>query len=1108
MSLKNRVIAFVAAVTITASALGYTTDLGNTNFIKNNTNIIVADAAVRERTYETDAWDNNYYSHSFEVLRKTYEDGSSESYAGRNYVDLVKMTVTHKEMVPDGAWFDAEDVVDVEDVYLWAATDNPASTSGQLSGVIDTRTTLDLTSSNFKSLPSSVDIEADDGVNTIKVNGTSISGISGNLASAMPYLKEVKVGSGLLFINDNALSDLQYITDMTLPDTLRYIGAGAFANSGLKSITINSKITAIPDSCFSGTKLSDITLKYPKLIEYIGESAFSNTVLTSFPFTETSGPLVIGASAFADCTQMSSITLPDTTVAIGAGAFTGCSAAKSVSVGKATRYIGSSAFANMVSLKQVTLNSVLQVMGDTVFSSDTSLVNGPELPDSLIMRSEKGGYEVSEKYIEDITLRRRVIQAIGEEISTIGTFSNCTVLKTVKLPSGLTAIPDSTFENCVSLTTPTVGTKIDTIGVGAFTNCKNLQELKTVEKANKISANAFSGCTSLRDVSFKSVGYLDDGAYSGCTTLKNLDIYVGEYLGSNSFSGCTGLKDVNVTTGTSGFIWGSYIFSGCTQLETAYLDLAQANFIPQGIFAGDIRLTSLKTTNLKNIELVLKESFFDCEALEKLVLPKVVIVEDNAFSNCLKLKSICSGDITIKDYGAGSFENCKSLTQKVNTSASTIGANAFTNSAITSVKITGTDGNTLVIDDGAFTSCDNLTNVEINIPDGVEYKIGSGIFNGDTAIESATYNGTEVPEGMFSGCINLTKLSLPRAVDVLENAFSGCTQITTIDGLKALGSIHGGAFSGCSSLQNTYADKNTTFYGSGQYENCTGLKEASVYYLTDGMFEGCSGLSKVTLASNITIIPERAFFGCEKLSTINLDKVKDFRTQCLAGAGIESLKLTSANTIDENAFSGCESLKTVDIEMDDIGSSAFSNCTALSSVNLTVNRLESGVFSGCSSLIDITFTDGNGYSLIEVGDNVFNGTLADNVIIPKTVTIIGDNAFGFDDSYKKENFVIYGTPGTEGETYASNNEITFKDVKTYNKAAIIKQRTKLGDVNMDGIISIADAVKLQQWLLANPSGSIGIYGPNMDLTQDGRVDGFDMILMRRKLVEEMGLDEG
>lgn len=1113
MSIKNRLIASVAAMTITATSLGYTGNLNlGLGLVGKDTknygiiNTVTAVAADRERTYAADAWDNNYYNHSFEVLRIELPSGGSQSYAGCDFVDLARLTVTHKTKLEDGVWFETdEDVVDVEDYYVWIVTDNPSSTGG-MSGVIDTRTTLDLTKNQFIGLPTSVDIQDGEDMKTVKVNGSTVTGIGGHLTSTMPYLKEITLNNNIKYILPEAFEGLQYITDIELPAGLISLGAGAFANSGLKSIKINSKMPLIPASCFSNTKLSDITLAYPKDVEVIGSGAFSGTVLTSIPIGETSSPLVIGSDAFSGCTQLSTITLPNSTAVVGNGAFTGCSAAKSVSTGTNTYIIGSGAFSDMGALKQITLNSKLTWMGSNVFANNTSLVTGPELPDTLNMPNEETGYDVPESLIPDLTTRRRVIDFVGESISTTGTFSGDSVLKTVKLPSKLTAIPSGTFEDCVSLTLPSVGSNITTVHASAFANCKNLQELKIAENATAVYAGAFSGCTSLRELSFKTIDCLDDNAYSGCNTLKSVDITVGEYIRNGCFSDCTGLKTVSVKTKGASFIWGSSIFSGCTQLETAYLDLENANFIPCGIFAGDIRLTSLGDTVLKNIEIVSEGAFAGCSSLESLALPKVVIVEDSAFSDCTKLKTICSGDITIKDYGANSFTNCKALTQKINANVSTIGANAFTNSAITAVKITGTDGNTLVIDDGAFTQCEGLTTVEINIPDGVEYKIGNGIFSGDTNIKSATYNGTEVPESMFSGCTKLTTLSLPRAVDILDKAFEGCTQLTTISDAKAFGSIHEQAFAGCSSLQKTYADKSTTFYGNGQYLNCEGIKTADVYYLTDSMFEGCTELEKVNLASNVTIIPEKAFLGCSKLATINLDSVKDFRSNSFTGTGLESLKLSSANSIASEAFSECQKLRTVDIEIDDIGEAAFANCPSLYKADLTVNRLENNVFNGCYSMYDMTFVTGNGYSLIEVGDGAFEGTLLDHVVIPSTVTYIGSNAFGYGPDGKRENYTVYGTPGSEAETYANANEFEFKDVKTYNKAAILKQRTKLGDVNMDGIISIADAVKLQQWLLGNPSGSVGIYGPNMDLTQDGRVDAFDMILMRRKLIESMGLD--
>lgn len=1102
MSLKKRVLAWVAAITITATSMGYTCDTSSTKYNNTTGQVMIANAASEEtRDYKTQSWDNNYYTHELEILRKEVDD-HDVSYAGVDYIDLAKITVSHKKQAEDGEWFETETVEDeAETKYVWLWTPNPKS-SDSMSGITDTRTVLDLSSTTFNTLPKTVTIEDGENPVTVKIDGTGISGIYGSLSDVFPYLKEIKLSTNVKYIGDNVFSNLQYITEIELPSSLVSIGNGAFSGSGVKSVKFNGTITAIPDNCFADTKLSEITLKNPTFIEYIGESAFSNTVLTEVPFT-TTNKLVIGNNSFSGCTQLSKIDLPYNTVAIGSGAFKECTAAKSVSLPENVRYIGSYAFSDMASLTQVTGGKNLEIIGDGAFENNTSMVSAPSLSsaENLNIIYSPSYYSVSEDAIPSITTRRRVIEELGEEISSRYMFSGCSALKGVSLPSGIKAIPEGMFSDCISLTGLNAGSNAKTIGANAFSGCRNLQDISTSKEADTVESGAFQGCESLRSISFNTIDTLGDNAYQGCITLKSVDITVGSYIGDSVFSDCTGLTDVSIKTGSSGFTWGSYILSGCTQLKTASLDLENANFIPTGMFAGDIRLTSLKYTKLDNIELVLADAFNGCESLESLKLPKAIIVEDSAFKNCINLKQICSGDITIKDYGSNSFENCSSLTQKVNAGVSTIGENAFTNSAITEVNITSTDGNTLVIDNNAFANCDSLRTVNINIPDGVEYKIGSGIFENDSNLVSATYNGTEIPEQMFKDCTNLEKLSLPRAIDVLEGAFENCTKLQTITGVKAFGSIRNGAFKDCSTLQNTYADNKTTFYGEGQYEGCTGLKEANVYYLTNNMFRNCSGLEKVNLSGNITILPENAFLGCSKLSNINLDKVKDYEENCLSNTGIESLTLSSANTIGNGSFSNCANLKTVDIEIDDIANEAFENCTSLTTANITANRIESKAFSGCSSLRDMKFILANGYSLIEIGEDAFSETMIDHVVIPDTVTYIGDGAFGYAGYGKKEDFIIYGKAKSEANTYADNNEFTFKETKYYNEADILKKRKKLGDVNMDGVISVADAVLLQKWLLADEQGSVGVYGPNMDLNEDGQVDCFDMVFMRKKLVE-------
>lgn len=59
-----------------------------------------------------------------------------------------------------------------------------------------------------------------------------------------------------------------------------------------------------------------------------------------------------------------------------------------------------------------------------------------------------------------------------------------------------------------------------------------------------------------------------------------------------------------------------------------------------------------------------------------------------------------------------------------------------------------------------------------------------------------------------------------------------------------------------------------------------------------------------------------------------------------------------------------------------------------------------------------------------------------------------------------------------------------------------------GDVNSDGELNIADAVLLQKWLLAFSDTNLPDWN-RADLYRDGRLDIFDLCLMKRALIEKM-----
>lgn len=56
-----------------------------------------------------------------------------------------------------------------------------------------------------------------------------------------------------------------------------------------------------------------------------------------------------------------------------------------------------------------------------------------------------------------------------------------------------------------------------------------------------------------------------------------------------------------------------------------------------------------------------------------------------------------------------------------------------------------------------------------------------------------------------------------------------------------------------------------------------------------------------------------------------------------------------------------------------------------------------------------------------------------------------------------------------------------------------------GDVNADGKFNISDAVTLQKWLLADPDAKIADWKAG-DLCEDGKLDVFDFVIMKRELI--------
>lgn len=125
-----------------------------------------------------------------------------------------------------------------------------------------------------------------------------------------------------------------------------------------------------------------------------------------------------------------------------------------------------------------------------------------------------------------------------------------------------------------------------------------------------------------------------------------------------------------------------------------------------------------------------------------------------------------------------------------------------------------------------------------------------------------------------------------------------------------------------------------------------------------------------------------------------------------------------------------------------------------------------------------------------IGNSAFLGCNLKSIIIPNNVEIIGYNFYCSDltDVYFS---------GTEEEW----NNIDIKSRDGFKYATIHYNYVPVsGDVNDDGKFDIADVVLFQKWLLAVPDVKLANWKA-ADLCEDGRLDVFDLCLLKRMLVE-------
>ena len=553
-------------------------------------------------------------------------------------------------------------------------------------------------------------------------------------------------------LGENLFSGNAYITQVSMGDGIRTIGAGAFYRCvQLERVRLSASVSELAQDLFTECRaLREIVL--PNVLRKIGSGCFEG------------------------CAALEEVKIPETVTYIGAYAFKHCESLKSISLPRRVEYIGGQAFSGTAWLENQASEWVMA--GDGVLLLCRSREERLVLPNNIKM--------ISSAFEGNDTLKEIVLP---ESLEIIGeyAFADCTALLRVECTSGVRQIGAYAFENCTALVRVPLTDGLKQLGRGAFRGCTSLTQVSLPDSVTRLEAEVFADCTALREVTIPlSVQSVDETAFGRGQGICICAVYgsAGERFAREKGLSCLFLRQRNeeyvYLRTEQGIEILEYIGQASVLEMPDELDGVPITSVGAGAFqqAYSLRAVTL-SANISTLE---DWAFADLYRLEQVMLgEKLTDIGENTFSGCVALREIYLPQ-GIEQLPQSTFEGCVNLRVLADPDSEIF--RLAQEAGLKTVNVlTEYDAFLYEKHGDALALCGYVMDEHtLSLPARYAGRdvtaVGTGAFGAGRWIIDVPEGYTSLESGAFSGCTELD-ITLPRSVTfIAEDALTGCAQVT------------------------------------------------------------------------------------------------------------------------------------------------------------------------------------------------------------------------------------------------------------------------------------------------------------------------------------------